>query len=236
MNKTLIVMGLMSSGLCWAAEDAADGWSGTGQLGFTLTGGNTDTETLSAGLHLKKETDPWIYEVGLNLLRASTNDVDTAERFDVSGKVGWKLDDNDYVFGAVRYDNDNFSGFDYSVTTGFGWGHIFADDEDGRLITELGLAHKTQAIDVDTSEVSDAVLTGKLDYMRPLTDTVKFIDLLVIEAGSDNTFAQNDAGVAFKVNDAFSVKLTHQVRHNTDVPVGFKKTDTLFSASLAYDF
>ncbi len=232
MKKAILLAALASTGYVQAETK----WSGNGVLGFSATSGNSDTESLNAGLALKRESDKWVSDITLDLLRASTDDIDTAERYTLNTKTGYKFDDNDYIYYGTRYDQDKFSGFDYTITTGIGWGHKFYDDEKDRLITELGVGYKTEAIDVDRTENNGAVLLGKLDYMHHFTDTFKVEDVLVIEAGDDNTFIQNDLGFSFAVSDAFAVKLAHQIRHNTDAPAGFRSTDTLISANLVYDF
>ncbi len=232
MKKTILLAALASTGYAQAEVK----WSGNGVLGFTATSGNSDTESLNAGLAVKRETDRWVSDVTLDLLRASTDDIDTAERYTLNTKTGYKFDDNDYIYYGTRYDQDKFSGFDYTITTGIGWGHKFYDDEKDRLITELGIGYKTEAIDIDRTENNSAVLLGKLDYMHHFTDTFKVEDVLIVEVGDDNTFFQNDLGFSFAVSEAFAVKLAHQIRHNTDAPAGFRSTDTLVSANLVYDF
>ena len=211
-------------------------WSGSGQLGFTSTSGNSDTDNITAGLKIVLETGNWISDFGLDVLQASSGGIDTAERFTLSSKTGYKFNEKNYVYYGSRYDNDNFSGFDYTVSTGVGWGHKFTDTEAKKLITEIGVGYKTEAIDIDRSETNGVALLGKLDYMRQVSDTTTFENLTVLESTSDNTFIQNDLGFSFKVSTKFKVKLAHQYRHNTDVPVGFDKTDTLVSANLVYDF
>ncbi len=238
MKKTILCLAManLSTATVMAEESEGAKWSGTGQLGFSMTSGNSDTENLSAGLAVKRETEKWVSDLSLDLLRASSNDVDTAERFTINTKTGYKFDDNDYIYYGTRYDNDNFSGFDYTMTTSVGWGHKFHDSEESRLITEAGIGYKTEALDIDRTENNGAVFTGKLDYMRQITETTQFIDVLVVEAGEDNTFIQNDLGFSFKVSEKFAVKLAHQYRHNTDAPLGKDSTDTLVSANLVYDF
>jgi putative salt-induced outer membrane protein len=239
MKKTILITGLLLGSVATVyAEDEDKGpWNGSnGYLGFSTTSGNSDTENLTAGLKLKYETGKWINEAGLDILRASSSDIDTAERYVLSTKTGYKFDDNDYIYYGSRYEKDNFSAFDYTITTGVGWGHKFYDEETKRLITEVGVGYKIEALDIDRSENSGAVLIGKLDYMRQITDTMQFIDVLILEAGSDNTYIQNDAGLSLKVSDNVNANFVYQIKHNTDVPAGFDNTDSLFSINLGYTF
>lgn len=235
LNSTLIA-GLLMVNLSTSFAQEESKWSGTGQLGLTATSGNSDTESLTAGLRIKYETGKWINDLGLDILRASADGQDTADRFIIYSKTGYKLSEKDYLFYGTRYENDNFTGFDYVTTSSIGWGHKFFDTETNRLTTELGLGYRMAAIDIDRSKDSGIALTGKLDYMRQITETMSFENVTILEATDDNTFIQNDAGFSFKINDKFSVKLAHQLRHNSDVPVGTKNTDTLVSANLVYAF
>ena len=201
MKKSILIASLAFSAISFA-DDSKDGtWKGSGQLGLTYSSGNADTDSVNAGLTLSREDAQWLHEVGLFALRASTSDVTTAERYTLNAKSGYKFSDKDYVFGSYRNDHDAFSGFDYTQTLAVGWGHKFFDTEQQRLTSELGLGYKIEAFDIDRSENSGAVLTGKLDFMRQLTDTTTFENLLYLESGSDNTFLQNDMG--------FSLSLIH---------------------------
>lgn len=220
-----------------ADEDNSSGeWSGAGQLGFSMTSGNSDNESLTAGLLLERESLKWVNSFNLDVVRASSDGVDTAERYTLSTRNGYKFSDDDYIYNNTRYDKDNFSGFDYTITTSFGWGHQFADTDDYKFSTEIGAGYKIEALDADRTENTGAVIVGKLNYMRALTETMKFSEVLLIESGEDNTFMQNDLGFKFKVNSQFSVKLAHQYRYNTDVAPGKVSYDSLVSVNLVYDF
>ncbi|MCF6287939.1 MAG: DUF481 domain-containing protein [Proteobacteria bacterium] len=242
MKKNILITGLLlaSATAVYADENKDENksvWAGsTGYLGFSTTSGNSDNESLTAGLKLKHETGKWIHEASLDVLRASASSIKTAERYVLATTTGYKFDDNDYIYYGSRYEKDDFSAFDYTITTGAGWGHKFYDQDDKRFITEIGIGYKTEALDIDRSENAGVVLIGKLDYMRQLTDTLQFTDVLLIEAGSDNTYIQNDAGLSLKVSKNINANFVYQIKHNTDVPAGFDNTDSLFSINLGYTF
>ena len=58
---------------------------------------------------------------------------------------------------------------------------------------------------------------------------------LAVEAGADNTFAQNDLSLQVKMTDVLALAVGFSVRHNTDPPVGFEETDTLTTVNLVYE-
>ena len=57
-----------------------------------------------------------------------------------------------------------------------------------------------------------------------------------MENASGNTFVQNDAGLAVKMNSSLALKLGYQLRHNSEVAEGFKHTDQLVTTNLVYGF
>lgn len=240
MKKQLIVSTLLLASVWSVNADDEDKkkykWSGSGQLGFTSTTGNSNADNITAGLAIKAESNKTISEISLSILQASADGIDTADRFIVTSKTGYKYNKKNYFYYGSRYENDNFTGFDYVMSSGVGWGYKFRDTDKMRFITELGVGYKIEALDLDRSENAGAAFLGKINYMQQITATTRFENLTTIESTSVNTFIQNDAGFSFKVSDKFKVKLAHQFRHNTDVPANIKNSDSLVSANLVYDF
>ena len=238
MYKTIILALLLSNTLlAQETNTSTNKWSGSkGYLGYSSTRGNSDTDNITAGLKLKVESNKWISTMNLDILFATSDNSDTAERYVLSSTTGYKFDDNDYLFYGSRYEQDKFSAFDYTMTSNIGWGHKFYDSEKKKLKTELGIGYKTEAFDIDRTKNAGMALTGKLDYLRQITQTVKFVDVLFFESTSDNTYIQNDIGVSVKVSAQLDLNLVHQTKHNSTVPDNFNSTDTLFSMNLGYTF
>ena len=80
------------------------------------------------------------------------------------------------------------------------------------------------------------MLRGFADYQHQFTDNAKFFNTLLVEAGSDNTFASNEFGIAVAMNEKLALKAGFDVRHNTDVGPGIEKTDRLTKVNLVYNF
>ena len=83
---------------------------------------------------------------------------------------------------------------------------------------------------------NEAIVRGYMDFGHQLTPTTSLYDTLLVEAGKDNTFAKNDLGVQVAMTDALALKAGLEVRHNTDVLLGVKKTDTLTTVNVVYGF
>ncbi|MFC5491351.1 DUF481 domain-containing protein [Dokdonella soli] len=264
MNKMLIPIALLAA-LPLAAQ-ADDGWSGSGEVGFAAARGNAKSENLNAKLQFKKEDDQWKDTFYLTALRSKgevkTATIDNgqivnvsnyklnANRYEAGASAGYKLDERSYIVGALRYENDDFSPFNYQWTASIGYGYTVLKNQSDELSFEIGPGFKRyQPVDILGPEVinnvpvrhtfganDEVVARGLMAYKHNFTDSTSFVDTLLMEAGSDNTFFQNDAGLQVDMSKKLALKIGYQVRHNSDVTPGIKKTDQLMTTNLVYNF
>ena len=96
--------------------DKADGeqgvWKGEGELGFTSTSGNTDSENLNARLGIAREEGNWKHAADLRAIKNTTDDDTTADSLLFKEKSEYKFGEKSYAFGQLRYEDDEFSGYD----------------------------------------------------------------------------------------------------------------------------
>lgn len=268
MNKMLIPLALLAALPLTAFADNDGTWSGSGEAGFAAARGNAKSENLNAKLQFAKEDDTWKDNFYLTALRskgevknqyvdangqiATANSYDlTSNRYEVGASMGYKLDERSYIVGAARYENDDFSPFDYQAIVSIGYGYTVLKNQVNELSFEVGPGYKRYKpvdvlgpdFDADNNLVrhsfsSEGELVGRglMAYKHNFTDTVSFVDTLLVEAGADNTFLQNDAGLQVDMSKKLALKVGYQVRHNSEVAAGLKKTDQLMTTNLVYNF
>lgn len=264
MKKMLLCAAVLAA-LPMAAFADDSGWSGAGELGFAAARGNAKSENLNAKLTFKKEDDQWKDNFYLTALRSKgevtvatpdgnggiasiKNYETTANRYEAGASIGYKLDERSYIVGALRYENDDFSPFQYQAVASVGYGYTVLKNASDELSFEVGPGYKRYR-PIDTADLSvtpplvtthdvegEIVGRGLVAYKHNFTETTSFVDTFLVEAGSDNTFAQNDAGLQVAINKSFALKVGYQVRHNSDVAPGIKKTDQLITTNLVYNF
>lgn len=227
-------------------------WTITGELGYSVTSGNRRSENLNAKFLMAQEDERSRHQLTASALRAKSEvmtDLDgdgvaeavyqtSANRHQIAGTTAIKVNEFHNWFGAARYERDDFSRYDYQGTFSFGYGHHFFRDEVHALLTEIGPGYR-RARERETQEIaSDMIVRGLLDYRRALTENTQLTNTLLVESGSDNTFAQNDLGLSVAMNQSLALKAAFQVRHNSKVDhaEGVKKTDTLGTVNLVYTF
>jgi len=235
IRKTFATMLLATIGTIGLNAPALAEWSGDGDLGVVVARGNTDTDTISARLAVKKVQDKWEHNAGLAFLRSTNAGITNAERFQITGQSNFAIDEHSYYFGSLRYEDDKFSGFDYQSSVTGGYGRKFIDTEVATLKGELGIGYRQTKLETFGSE-GDAILRAAMNYTRVLTDTTSFSNDTLVESGSNNSFAQNITGLSVRINDSMAMKLGFEVRYNSEVPVGLKSTDTITTINLNYKF
>jgi len=277
MKKTLIaslvLAAFASASFAAQAQDATPpatdastaanngGWTGSGQLGFASTTGNSRSQNINAKLDFKQETDQWKNDIFLNELRAKSQVkvVDasgstinqyniTANDFTAGASAGLKLDPRSYIVGSVYYDHNDFGAQLWQATVAIGYGFIAVKDDRNELSFEIGpgyMRFRPAVTDVliDGTDVprqagveGQTVARGLVDYKLRITDNTSFVDTFLVEAGSKDTYLQNDAGIAVSMTKKLSLKVGFQVRHNSSVLPGIKKNDTLTTTNLVYNF
>lgn len=237
------------------------GWTGSGEFGFASATGNSRSQNINAKLGLNQENEQWKNSFFLDALRSKSQQkvVDTngntltqfnttADRYDGGASVGYKLDPRSYIVGAGRYEHDEFGANLWQGIVSLGYGYIALKDERNELSFEIGPGYKRyRPANVDTvvnGEVvpleqpteSEVVARGLVNYKYKLTDNTSFENTLLMEAGSKNTYLQNDAGLAVSMTKKLALKIGFQVRHNSSVKADVRKTDTLTTTNLVYSF
>lgn len=234
-RHVLSVAMIAGIGLAGTRASLAD-WSGKGEAGIVFASGNTDTENANVRLELANTLDRRKHSAGIAAVYAATDDLTTGQRWEIYAQSDHNFDDRDFWFGATRYEDDRFSGFDYQASVSTGYGYRFIDTEETQFSGQLGLGYRRLEEDLTGATDSDTILRGDLNLDHALTDTARVLDKLTVEAGSDNTLLQNELSLEVRINKLFALSVGVAVRHNTDPPAGSERTDTLSTVNLVYSF
>jgi putative salt-induced outer membrane protein len=234
MRATGMVAVLAFGGL--ASGTAAADWSGKGTFGGVLARGNTETETINLNLDVENKLDEWTHKAGASMLRTVTDDITSADRWELRGESQYSLTERSYLFGALRYEDDAFTDYEYQATLSGGYGYRFITNDTTKLEGQIGAGYREAEVRLTGEQQDGIIARGALDFEHKLTTTTLIYDRFLVESGSDNTFVQNALGVEVKINDTFALGLDYAVRHNTDVLPGTDKTDQVLTANLVYGF
>jgi putative salt-induced outer membrane protein len=218
------------------------------QVGYVSSHGDSDAQTANAKFSVIYVTGDWKHDLELAGLYGKSNDVVSAERL----VAGWQSDYNFtnrlYAFGALDYNDDKFSGFQYQETVSTGVGYSIVKLADATLDAQAGIGYRRLrpellVTDPDgdvtrtpLDEESGAVATATIKGMYAFNSSTKLLDVLAAQSGSDNTMVQNDLNLQVNMSKALAITAGYEVIHNTSPPAGLTKNDTLVTFNLTYAF
>jgi putative salt-induced outer membrane protein len=248
ISRSLLVVPLVVSLALAASGEARADWTGKGEAGLVLANGNTDSKTGNVKFDLANTVEQWKHAFGGSAIYAASDGETTGQRWELHEQSDYNFSAQSFWFGAGRYEDDRFSGFDYQATLSTGLGRHFIDNDRTKFIGTAGVGYKVLETH-DTYDLTgpvpvllkqgerdtEAVFRGTLDLTHSLTGTTKLLEKLLVEAGADNTFVQNDIGIQVQMTDVLALAAAYSVRYNTDPPFGFGKTDTLTTLNLVYE-
>lgn len=240
----LLVVALLGS----ATASAQDSWATRSELGFVAARGNTSTDSANAKVQIVREKNRWKYTLESSGLYGKTQEITTAQHFDGRLQVDKAFGERWFWFGAGRYEDDRFSGFDYQGTLTTGLGRKFIDTDTTKLTVQVGAGYRalrpeTLVRDAETNQVvarvlgdrdRDLVTNGALTFSHDINDHTRVLDALLTEVGEANTLTRNDLSLEVKMIRTLALSLGVSVRHNSTPQVGLKRTDTLTTLNLVY--
>lgn len=230
MNRTLLLLALAASpALATAVE-----WSPTAELGIVNTTGNSETTSVNGQFALAGEDELWTHDYALAALRAEQGDELSANRFEAAAKAARKLGERSYLGGAARHEQDDFASYDSQTTLALNYGGWLLRGESRSLQLEGGPGLRHAQVAGTGERERDALLRGYADFQQDLTATTRFFNTTLVEASPDNTFVQNDIGIAVSINRSLALKASVQARHNTDVAPELRRTDTLSAVNIVW--
>lgn len=235
-----------AAALLAATAPAHADWRGKGETGLVLASGNTDTQTANAKLEAITETSDWKLALGGAALYASDEEGKTANRWNVFSQLDWSFTKRNFLFGAGRYEEDEFSGFQYQAAASYGFGRRFFDAPATKATGTIGAGYKffetrdsfdevTGALIEEGESNREVIVRATLDFDHEFTPTTNLINRLIVESGADNTFVSNDLSLQVKMNEVLALAVGFAVRHNTQPPQDFQETDTLTTINLVYE-
>jgi putative salt-induced outer membrane protein len=231
------------------ADDLPQGWSGKGQAGYVMSRGNSDTDAANAKLDLFLLTPQWKHQFTLEGLFGRSAEITSAERWDFRLQSDYTINSSLFAFGALAYQDDRFSGFQYQGSGSGGIGYKFFDSEATKLSAQLGVGYRLLRPETLVKDDNGAVIeripleresevvgTAGIDFMHQFNSSTKLTDKLIAESGSSNTSIKNDLALEVKMSKQLALAAGYSVLHNTKPAEGVKRTDTVTTLNVVYAF
>lgn len=246
----LVVAASIASGAVRADDTPPpQGWSGKGELGFVFARGNTDADTVNAKIGVADAIGAWKHMLQIDVLQAKSQGVSSANREDATWQSNYNLDSASFVYGALAYVDDQFSGFSYQRNVTLGVGHKFLDSALDKLAAQVGVGYGQQEPELLTRNAEGAVIErvklgsqsaalaqGEIKYEHDFNKTTKVTEDLKANYQSIDTFVQDDLALVVAMTTKLSLSVAFELRHNSAPPFGSKPTDTQTTVNFGYSY
>jgi putative salt-induced outer membrane protein len=213
-----------------------DPFVGAAALGYLSTSGNTEATNLNSSLKITWDLDgPWMHDWTALAIKATTDDVTTAEAYAAGYKAMRDFSATSYLFFSGEWRQDEFSGYDRQVTEAIGYGRRLLDSPRHMLAVEGGAGAKQSDL-VTGEELDEAIVRGALDYVLTFSENASFNQKFLIEQGDDNRYTESTSALKTRIVGNLALVLSYVIKNNSDVPVGIENTDRFTAISLEYGF
>jgi putative salt-induced outer membrane protein YdiY len=236
---------------CVRAQDAAappaevpppppPSWTGSGQVSFLRTSGNTETSVLGLGTELKyKGPSPWSAAVAAALNRGSVSGQENLKNLTASLRGGRAFGVKTVLFLQGAYTEDIYAGIDSRWEGELGLARKLTLTDPHQLAIEggMGFAHEVRL--PEKSIENFAFGRAGLNYKFIISKTADLRNEANYVANLKDTADwrfHNVAALSAALSARFSLKISHTLNRLNRPPLGKKKTDTTVAAALVAKF
>ncbi len=217
------------------SQDNEKLWSGSAEGGVSVATGNTEEQDLNARLSIVYEPENWKNKLDLSFRNEKDDGNRTAEEYRAENQLDYKLNERSYLFGELAYVDDRFSGFDYRISEGLGYGYYFIKNDRLKLNGEWsGGARHTRLTNGDRTDELTTKLAEELEW--DINDRLGFDQSASAEFGEELIVLKGYAGLKADIYQSLFLKFGFEVENLSDVPAGVESTDTLTTLNFGYEF
>lgn len=241
-----------------AAIEIAPEFAVSAELGFLYKTGNTKSADMKAGLNVRHQKNQWTSLLAFNYLgkklekestdsdgNVSTDFETTDNKWNIDTQTNYTLspEGQNYLYGNLSYEEDEFSSFEKQSSMSIGWGRNWYKTKKASFFADIGPGYKhdvVSATDTVGEHTNDSfIVQAQALYIRKINDFVEFRQLLRAKyavKNDENSIYKAETSITTKLIDSLQLKFSLIIDHNTDVEEGYDNTDTQTAMTLVYSF
>lgn len=213
-------------------------FEGTAEVSSVITNGNTKNQTTGFGFDATYRPAPWSVNLKSKYMTTVSQEVQTQESFEASGRGARNLTDALETFLEYGYLKNRFAGTElrHTTTGGLAYGVIQTDDQKLRTELALGYIHEER-----TDFSKRGFMTGvlglfyklKLSATADLTHETKYLPNF---QNSDDWRLSSETALSSAISSMLSSKISWRYEHVNAPPAGKIRGDTTTTVSILAKF
>jgi putative salt-induced outer membrane protein len=219
-----------------ATQGFFTGWAGEGQVGASLTSGNSEDTAINVGIALNRDGLNWKHNFNAIADFQSADGETTREAYRVGYQLDYKISNLWYAYGLFQWERDRFAQLDRRFTESLGIGYNILTMAPLTLVVDGGVALRQTQYIVPDEEESDVAgrVTARLAWdIRP---GLRFTEEAGGLFGATTTTLFSRSAVTVSITGALSARGSFDVNYESEPPPGAESTDTITRFALVYAF
>ncbi|OGR73167.1 MAG: hypothetical protein A2089_12555 [Elusimicrobia bacterium GWD2_63_28] len=238
MKTPILAVSLLALGLNAAAQEAKP-WKDAAELSYVQTSGNSKTSTLSGKNLFNYDWGKTALEIAAGGLGTKSRNTVTAEQYNASEKLSFKLTGKNYAFQKTSWDKNRFAGIMDRWDVAVGVGRHILNTTDDNLFAELGGGYVFEDRMPGSDNQSFGSYRAYAKYIRALSPTANVsqdAEYLGNLKESDGYRMNAETALVTSISTHFSLKASHTWKFSNSPGAGFKKTDTMNSLAIIVNY
>lgn len=246
MKKLILITLILVSffNISAVAEDAATSpeedlgikHEGSIEAGASYATGNTEKENFRGKAELTSSYQKIVNEFSARASNTKENNNRTEELYRISTKPRYEFDEYAYSYAELEYASDRFSGYNSRTSELLGIGAFLIKEELMKLSIEAGAGARQTDFTGNTKDENSILGKSSGEFDWKINKNVHFNQQASISVGKENTVTESETSLKSFIDDNLYLKISYEVEHNSDVPIGTKNTDTNTILTVGYDF
>lgn len=219
-----------------------DLWTGSADVGFSLTAGNSSTKALTVGARAVRETRSDKISVYANAIQASNStsgtSVTTAQAVWFGGRYDYNLNKKTFVFGTANFEYDKPQRLKLRTVVGGGFGYRWIRSDRTSLDLFGGATYNRESFSNGTRRNSAEALFGE-ELKFKITKSTNLEQNLRVYPNLSRVGdfrAVFDTSLVTSLNKWLGWQVTIGNRFNSNPVTGAKRNDFLFTTGLRATF
>jgi putative salt-induced outer membrane protein len=213
-------------------------WSGKAEASYVGTTGNTNVQTVGAGLEIDYKKDVWDGLAKGAFVQGKTDGVTTAKTIAGELRGGRHLSPRFELFAQGDYFKNEFAGIDnrLSAIGGGAYSVVKTDAQELKFQLGAGYTKENRSVGDDKSfgnGQAGLLYKWKISATTDLSEEFSYVDSF---SDSSDWRVANTFSVTVAMTKVFSLKASHNLAYLNEPVPGFGKTDTITSIALVAKF
>lgn len=201
------------------------------ELGAIFTSGNTEDENVKFKGNVVWLRGAWEYGFSIDGFRSSKQNVLAAQRVYTVGSATYNLNEDSFILSRVAHEDDRFSGYDGQSDASVSYGQNLLRDREN-LDWNYTIGAGMRYSQAPTGDTKEGIVRLATELRWNVSQNALFIQTLSVESGKESSIGRSESSIQSDIMDNLSMKFSIKMKHQTEVPLGRKKTDSEASVTL----